>query len=245
MPLTPSHAAAALLLRRIDPRLPFSALVVGTVAPDFEYILRLAPRGSFAHSLPGLLLFCLPVSFVVWLIHDRVVWPATTGLLPCGIAAKLRDQPSVNTAWVLLALLLGALSHIVWDAFTHRTGFFVRHFAPLQALVLPESTGDLRVYSVLQHGSTLVGALFLVFAVIYWIRRQPPAARRYAPGQASRFTRVVMFLLLSAMAGATLNAIRVLDRGSALALGYAAVGAMTGFALALLAYSLLVLRPAV
>jgi len=37
MPLTPSHAAAALLLRQFAPRLPLAALVIGSLSPDFEY----------------------------------------------------------------------------------------------------------------------------------------------------------------------------------------------------------------
>jgi hypothetical protein len=244
VPLTPSHAAAALLLRRIDPRLPFSALVVGALAPDFEYILRLAPRGSFAHSLPGLLLFCLPASFVVWLGYDRVIRPAVADLFPGEIASKLKFRPPVSIVAVLVALTLGALSHIIWDGFTHRTGFFVQRFGPLRARVLPEFTADLQLYTVLQHSSTAAGALLLMIAASHWIRKRFPTPPRYAPREATRATLVLVLLLLAVTGGAVLNGARAFDRGVAATLGYAAVGAMAGFTLALFGYSLAARRPA-
>jgi membrane-bound metal-dependent hydrolase YbcI (DUF457 family) len=236
VPLTPSHAAAALLLRRIDPRLPISALVVGTLAPDFEYILRLAPRGGFAHSLVGVLLFCLPVSLVVWFAYDRIVRPAVTDLLPRPLAAELKNGTPAGLPAVAAALLLGALSHVTWDAFTHRTGFFVQHLAPLRARVLPELTAGPPVYSFLQHGSTAVGAILLCLVTLRWIRGRPASARRYGPGEATRPVSVLVLVGLAAGAGAVLNGSRVLDRGAAPGLGYAAVGAMAASSIALLGY---------
>ena len=68
MPFTLAHPAAALPFRKT--RLVFSAVIVGSMAPDFEYFLRLAPQGRYFHSLPGLFLCTLPVAFaVLWLFH--------------------------------------------------------------------------------------------------------------------------------------------------------------------------------
>ena len=89
MPFTPSHAAAALLLRRAFRTLPPAALVLGTLSPDFEYLLRLAPRGRFGHSPEGLLLFCLPASLAAWLLYLRLIRPALRELLPPGLAAAV------------------------------------------------------------------------------------------------------------------------------------------------------------
>ena len=66
MPVTPAHAALALPLSRVAPALPLAPLVIGTLSPDFEYLLRLAPTGRFAHSLLGLVVFCVPVSLLAW-----------------------------------------------------------------------------------------------------------------------------------------------------------------------------------
>jgi hypothetical protein len=73
-----------------------------------------------------------------------------------------------NRVVVLISLLAGIASHLFWDAFTHRNGFFVEHFSLLAKEV---SCGGftISVYHILQHGSSLLGA-----AIIYaGIKRLP------------------------------------------------------------------------
>jgi hypothetical protein len=54
MPFTFAHPAAVLPLRRFCPdRLVWSALVIGTVSPDLEYFVRLAPSARWTCSLPA------------------------------------------------------------------------------------------------------------------------------------------------------------------------------------------------
>src|SRR5262245_44725270 len=66
MPFTIAHSAVALpVLRWLRAPYAASALVVGTMAPDFEYFLRLRPFASISHTLPGLLVFCLPAGAAV------------------------------------------------------------------------------------------------------------------------------------------------------------------------------------
>ena len=61
MPFTPSHAVAAAPLWLVARGwLPLSALVVGTMAPDYEFLLRLRPSAIVSHSVVGLVVFCLP-----------------------------------------------------------------------------------------------------------------------------------------------------------------------------------------
>src|SRR4051812_17546859 len=118
MPLTPAHTAAAWPLTRLVRSLPLDALVVGTMVPDFEYLLELAPRGRFAHSPLGLLLFCLPVGVLTWTIYRHLVRPAILTLLPAGLRPGLMARHT-NLAAVVVAILLGASSHAAWDSFTH------------------------------------------------------------------------------------------------------------------------------
>src|SRR5436190_16959079 len=142
MPLTPAHAAAAWPIVRLVPRLPISTVVIGALAPDFEYLVRLAPRGSFGHTPLGIALFCLPVSLVVGALFERLVRPAL--LLPAA-----RVQPALLAA---AGATLGAVSHVAWDGFTHRGGWGVVMMPGLAG-----SVGGVAWYQVLQHASTLVG----------------------------------------------------------------------------------------
>lgn len=230
MPLTPSHSAAALLLHRLAPRLPLAALVIGSLSPDFEYLLRLAPRGRFAHTPAGLVLFCLPVSLAVWGLYHAWMRPVVRDLMPPGLA--LRYAPQCHARWAAgaLAALLGALSHLVWDGFTHVDGFVVTRLPPLGSVAFSAPAG-LRWYTLLQHASTVLGAVAVAaYAAGRW-RGLPPQARRFAPGQPRRVVAALVALFLASSSGALLNACRVADRGLAPLLGHAAVGAMVGFAL--------------
>ena len=95
MPFTPAHAAAAWPARKVLAQLPLSALIIGTLSPDFEYFLRLAPITRWAHTPAGVVFFCIPVSIVVWLVFRRLIRPALIDLIPPGFAGGL-GSPSTR-----------------------------------------------------------------------------------------------------------------------------------------------------
>ena len=74
-----------------------------------------------------------------------------------------------------LALFVGSVTHVVWDAFTHDYGLFVRAWPALKSPVTASLPG-LPWYSALQFGSTIFGMLALVAAVWPWLREQPSVA---------------------------------------------------------------------
>lgn len=240
MPFTISHAAASLPIRRIARRLPLDALVVGTMAPDFEYVLRLSIQGKFGHTPVGLVLFCLPVSLVVVLVWRALVVPALLDLAPPGLATRLRGGLAPGPGLRALthdvpAVLLGAASHVLWDGFTHETGWFVQRIPELTSLIPGTYTAW---YVVLQHGSTLLGGIVLLAWVAAWLHRQPRGTLRFAPGQAARALRVAALLAAASAAAALLSATRGFGVGLPWTLGYAAVGGMAGLAVSATAYGL-------
>ena len=244
VPFTPAHAAAALPLSRLWPWLPLPALVIGTMAPDFEYLLRLAPRGRFAHSPLGLLAFCLLMGLLVYAAFECIVWPALLRLLPPGLAAAFGRERVAESALggaafgAALAVLLGAVSHVVWDGFTHGSGWAVTRLPALREPVGLALLPRLPWYRLLQHGSTLTGGIVILAWASAWLRRQPLSALAFAPGQAARSARTIATLLLLAGLAGAANGWRVQPTGPRGVLAYAAVGAMSGLAAALLAYGL-------
>ncbi len=137
MPITPAHAAAAWPLRAWMRRLPLSALIVGTMSPDYEYLLTLAPITRFAHTLRGLALFCVPVSLAVWFVFRRLVRPAIVDLLPPG-AARAIGRASASWGLALAAVVLGAVSHVIWDGFTHHSDWGVNLLPILRSQPIPQ-----------------------------------------------------------------------------------------------------------
>lgn len=176
MPLTFAHPAAILPLAR---RLPLSALVVGSMTPDVVYFLRLAPRGGFGHTLPGLFLFCLPAgALILWTFH-RLVKRPFVALLPVSAQARMMPTTGLFRAAVpadavrtVAALLVGAVTHDIWDAFTHASGWGVIYLPVLatSAVALPGIGTVVQWYRIVQHLSTLAGLSALAGAAGRWWR---------------------------------------------------------------------------
>lgn len=164
MPFTFTHPAAILPLfkwtRRPDLLLP---LAIGAMMPDFGYYF--APLEFFkenAHTLIKSFTFCIPVGLLVL---------ATVLFLQTGLMVILPNNKSrsffydhlpqnFNFKFVglaIAAIVFGAWTHIVWDAFTHKNGFLVNMIPFLNVEVI----SGVQVFRILQHVSTLVGAFFL------------------------------------------------------------------------------------
>ncbi len=238
MPLTPSHAAAAWPLAALLPALPLSALVVGTIVPDLEYLLILSPRRWISHSPTGLFVFCLPLGLATWWAWEARVRRALLARLPAPWAGALAAARAPDARGALLAalgVLLGAASHIAWDSFTHKHDWGVQTF-PWLAQPVPLLGRPL--HNVLQHGSTLAGGLVVLLWVRRWRDRQRPAVRA-STGAAFRAVLPLgaRLLALAALAGLA-NGLRVLERGPGWVAAFALIGGMAGFALALLGLGL-------
>src|ERR1700690_4154573 len=132
MPFTPAHIAAVLPFRRS--RLIWSALVVGAIAPDLEYFLRMSPQDRYGHTLAGLFLFTLPMGLLIlWLFHAYVKAPFIE-LMPKGLeqrladcAGKFRFGGAPRFALVVASMLVGIGTHLIWDSFTHGSAWTTRH----------------------------------------------------------------------------------------------------------------------
>jgi hypothetical protein len=239
VPITPAHAAAAWPLHAAARRLPLAALVIGTFAPDLEYVLRLRPFGKFGHSPVGLVVFCIPATLLLFWAWRALVRPALTPLLPAGVRrAAEAPYPGRRTDLVPLAIvaaLLGAASHVFWDGFTHPTGWAV---ALIPFLSRSSTHFQLQWFTVAQYASSLVGMLAILAWTALTLRRFPAEARAFAPGQRTRVALAVLFVAAASLAVAAANASAASN--SLVRAGRAAVGAEIGFGLGLAAYALFV-----
>lgn len=176
MPFTISHAAAAIPFRRT--RLVISALIVGTMAPDFEYFMHGRLIGRLSHNLQGAFEFCLPASLIVLAAFHWILKRPVVALLPNSVQRRIvfRDfefWPLSRFLLICASILIGTATHLVWDNFTHSGRWAVEHIAWFQ-----QSTtffGHSMVnYKVAQNLSTLLGLVLLAAWFAYWYRVQPP-----------------------------------------------------------------------
>jgi hypothetical protein len=205
MPFTLSHAAAALPFRRT--RLVFPAVVVGSFAPDFEYFVRLGPWGKFGHSLIGVFAFDLPLALLTLGLFERYAQEPLWAWLPRGFRQRFPRNghaPSRQTIgqWslVVLSILVGIATHILWDAFTHATYWPYQHIHLLHDSFGLPLAGAVPAYLLLQQVSSVFGLVVLLI----WIQRQPKVAAP-PPGQgdspsAERDHRVLTGLATLALA---------------------------------------------
>jgi hypothetical protein len=183
VPFTLSHAAAALPFRRL--RLIPSALVVGTLAPDFEYFLRIAAKGGFGHTLRGAFVLTLPLALaVLWIFHSTIKVPLAR-LFPDGLERRVlaylgrfRFFGPQRFAVVVASLLLGIATHLLWDAFTHPRAWIYRHSLFLSRTVNLPALGAIPCYKVLQYVSTVVGLVVLLAWFVRWYEAAEPVGER-------------------------------------------------------------------
>lgn len=175
MPFTLSHPAAVLPFRKVLRRCGFSALAIGSMAPDFPYFVGAAGIRWQTHDFPAIAWFCVPVGLAVYLAFQRWLRAPAIHLLPEALAARLTLAPArAPLHSVVAALALGAATHVLWDSFTHEHQPGVMLVRGLNALAIQWLGLPLRGYNLLQHGSTLLGALALVNALRRWLQRTPP-----------------------------------------------------------------------
>jgi hypothetical protein len=195
MPFTLSHAAAALPFRRA--RLVTSALVVGTMAPDFEYFLAFKAHDKFGHRFPGVLVLTLPVALLVlWIFHTFVKVPAAR-LLPqrlqsrmAGYLGKFRFGGLGRFLRIVFSILVGIATHILWDSFTHGGTYPYAHWSLLRQRMDVPGLGTMPVVKVLQHGSTILGLVILFIWLFRWYLQSEPCRYRFrdvlSPGLRNR-----------------------------------------------------------
>jgi hypothetical protein len=175
MPWTFAHPAAVLPLRGLK-HLSFGALVAGSVAPDIGYYIGRFDLAAFAHTLKGLVTLCLPTSLAL-IALIRLLHLPIANLLPSPHRQALLSLPqmprltSPMMLWrVSLSVTIGAATHVVWDSFTHGTGYLVAMLPLLRVPAFELGTRTFPLFDVLQHASTALGVGVLIVAYVRWLR---------------------------------------------------------------------------
>jgi hypothetical protein len=242
VPFTISHAAAVLPLRGFGRfRLPLAALMIGSMSPDFAYFLPGDLDRVDTHSIAGVFWFSWPISIGLWLLFVRVLEQPTRALMSDSWHARFVPSEQALTLKALtmasIAVILGALTHLLWDSFTHRGTLMIELLPALHAVAFHYHGWRIRWFSVLQHLSTIVGLLLLVI----WAWRLPPTLNfpRALPA-VSHAGRVgaVAVLIVATFGLAFANYLVHSDTWFLRRLFHFAIGGMTGGVIAWIAVAL-------
>ncbi|MES2622401.1 MAG: DUF4184 family protein [Bacteroidota bacterium] len=197
MPFTFSHPAAVLPLRLLPSHwFSLTGLIIGSMVPDFEYFLRMKVESNFSHTIAGIFLFDLPVGVIIAYVFYNIAAAPLIDNAPAFLSSRFSFLKNSN--WnnyfrnnvlkVCLSIILGAISHIVWDNFTHEHGHF--------ASAIPEFSERVNIfgiqmgfYHVLQHLSTLGGAFVIAVYVLLL-----PTDTSYKASPSAKYWSVVVIL---------------------------------------------------
>lgn len=227
MPFTIAHAAAVLPLQRL--KLPLTALMIGSMAPDFGYFVSHEASRQLTHSIPGLFIFCLPTGLAVWLFYVYFLEKATITLLSDRWHTRFAHTDAVTPALIgraSIGIVLGAITHLLWDNFTHRE--------TLATTAIPMLSGPtpgfswLPVYHLLHALSTVVG-LVILWMWMRHLHRQPARSliRPYRISEKLRI-RALWFLLAASVLVGLLQWLPYVHRRYDAQLFAVAVGSMSG-----------------
>ncbi len=253
MPFTLSHAALVLPFSRPLARWRvLSATVIGSMIPDFGFLMPWRPQRIDTHGALALFTFCLPVGLAVFWTFQRLLKTPLVEVLPdaaharCAPFAAPADLGS-PTQWMVAAggILAGAVTHLVWDAFTHEGARGVRMIPALDESGLDIAGHHLIGVHLMQDVSSVLGLAVVAAVLVYQLRPTMPPGDAVTARRLSRRERglwVLAYLVTAFAIGAGVLLLRhtpaSLMRSSGLALQLLAIAVLRGFLFALLAVGL-------
>jgi len=201
MPFPLAHPAAALPFRRYCPRhLSFVALLIGSILPDaaysiddinkfsdtfsfifgdavknWEWVTNTWDWDDFSHTVPGSIVFCLPVGLALLTIFFYFR-STLIAILPNPHRQVLRAvcensrKPTFTSASA--SLLLGSWLHMLWDCFTNGDRSTGEQWAFLRVRIISVGTVHLQTDRVIWWISSVGGMASLVYAYWQFLRRE-------------------------------------------------------------------------
>lgn len=240
MPFTLAHPiAAAPIWLCSNKRLDLPGLLIGSMIPDLEYFIALQPTRTIGHTFLGIFIQGIPCAIVLLLIARYVLRRPFLALLPQQLAQRFPRArsyfplPVSQLINIVLSIVIGAVSHLIWDAFTHRDGWFVTRSALLQS-----EPGGMPIYKLLQYGGGIFGVLALLIWFVIWLNQ----AKTYSPVETlnSRWRGLAIFCivlcsLIVAWVAGVVN--QVGGETSYAVIVRAVIGCISGLSLGLFLYS--------
>lgn len=178
MPFTLSHPAAAVPLRGLLGRFGLlSALVIGSMTPDVGYFVPgLGISAAFTHSVIGVFGHGLPVGLLLYVLFHGLMKAPCVDLMPAWWRARLAPlarpgtwlAPGASPWGVPVSLLVGAATHVAWDAFTHAGTPPVQALPVLSTVLFEVGGRSILLFKFLQYLSGVLGLALLAVWVWRW-----------------------------------------------------------------------------
>ncbi|RDV11086.1 DUF4184 family protein [Pontibacter diazotrophicus] len=201
MPFTFSHPAAVLPFRYLPKGWSsLTGLVIGSMAPDFEKFFNMQGGNSYSHTWGAIFWFCLPLGIVLSFLFHLVVRDPLIDNLPAFMRKRLARFKELD--WVvhfkkhylliIVSIVVGAVTHLIWDGFTHKNGPGQNQFTLLPASGGP-SVLSMPLFYVLNILSSVVGLAIVLYAILRLPPKDIPADKE---NRTIAYWPVVMLIIL-------------------------------------------------
>lgn len=176
MPFTYAHPALIVpIVRSSDSRGWRSSLVLGAMSPDLARLIPVWGTRELGHSTIGLLWVDVPLAIALTLVWAAWFSPRASRLP--GLEPMAHPWRKRSFLLIPLGALLGALTHLGWDFFTHGAPIFQ---SPLLDKVLFQlSYGPFRVRDANWFVHSFVGLAILGWGAFRLVLRSPRGLRSF------------------------------------------------------------------
>lgn len=181
----------------------------------------------YSHTISGLFWFDLPLGLLLTILYLTCIEEKLISALPQCLYRNYdgRSRDLYRSVWsfeciavICYSVLLGAVSHLLWDAFTHPYGYFVSQIPWLDNSIAVESF-NLKYYKLLQHTSTIAGLVFIAVSVASYPKVNSKVDKSFRINFWATVTVVVVFIVI----------IKILWTFNRLVFGYLVVTTISAF----------------
>lgn len=171
MPFTLAHPAIVLPLAK-NKKLPLQALIIGSMAPDFEFYLQLREVQNIGHSFFGFICIDIPIGIFALYVYNNYIRYFLRTITPNKILYKCNtlaysystSRKNLFNLNNFIALVIGISSHLFLDLFTHHYSILID--------VIPQLNYnynllnfDVKLYEINQILFSLIGLAIILFSI--------------------------------------------------------------------------------
>ncbi|OHX65613.1 DUF4184 family protein [Flammeovirga pacifica] len=159
MPIPIAHPMAVLPMFRYSHWLSISALIIGSMVPDFEHFLELRVSNKVGHSILGVFIYDLPVGILLYYINKFYLKPILKIVSPIRFYQFYHPPKSYKWYQIFISMLIGISTHFLLDAVTGEEGYFVKDLPYLFTEVNLTSSITMNVHLIIWIFVSVFGAL--------------------------------------------------------------------------------------
>lgn len=179
MAFTLSHAIVAPLIYRVTKGyLPMASLAIGAMAPDIAG--QLTHQREFAHTFTGLFTLDLLFGIIVCLLWYNLYRPCV--YYWCHRKIKTYRKSGFDLMfYTLVGLILGEITHLLWDSFTHdEDPIFLSQAVLEHPIQIPFSNMQMKLDLFLQYSTSIIALPFLYFLIRPFLKSQKNNSSDYS-----------------------------------------------------------------